>query len=60
MDKNPGAMESYVDNDETGLDAQVNEKSGTNRDMQDMKRLGKSQLFKVCHCLAIRCTAGLG
>jgi hypothetical protein len=53
MDKNPGAVESYVDNDEAGPDATVNEKSGTDRDVQDMKRLGKSQLFKVCHCFAI-------
>ena len=60
MDKNAGAVESYVDHDEPGLDTVVGEKSGTNRDVQDMKRLGKSQLFKVRNPLVIQWTTGLG
>jgi hypothetical protein len=60
MDKNAEAMESYVDHDDPGLDTVVGEKSGTNRDVLDMKRLGKSQLFKVCNPLAIQWTTELG
>ena len=33
---------------ESGADLNFDEKRGTNRDVEDMKRMGKEQLFRVC------------
>jgi hypothetical protein len=32
-------------------DEVIGEKSGTSKDVEDMKRMGKEQLFKVSHTL---------
>lgn len=49
----------FVHDGETGADAVVGEKSGTTRDVQDMKRLGKAQLFRVWYCPVVGCIEGL-
>jgi len=41
-------MTSVIEDGEIGGDKVVGEKSGTLHDVEDMKRMGKEQLFKVC------------
>jgi hypothetical protein len=43
MDKNP----TLVDDGEVGADVVIGEKKGTVSDVEDMKRMGKEQLFKA-------------
>jgi len=47
MSKNLNTVTSFVDDGESGTDGVLNEKAGTNNDVQDMRRLGKAQVFKV-------------
>jgi hypothetical protein len=52
MSKNLNTVTSFVDNGESGTDGVLREKAGTNHDVEDMRRLGKEQLFRVgCHSI---------
>jgi len=58
MDKSIDPVATVVENGEVTPDTYVGEKSGTVRDMDDMKRLGKQQVFKVgveCPFVCIPC-----
>lgn len=51
MSKNGNTVTSFDEHGENGTGDVSNEKAGTTADVQDMRRLGKEQLFKVSRYL---------